>query len=165
MISHLKTLLRTDFTTIIALYALESINTPGRFNFLNFNCSGWTSSFTQSTEDTISNRNTYFTSCIRVIIFLLYGIKYCIWSMKQIFKKCLGHTKKRHIYLNSAASGDTSDLNHRSVQLIQGSMVRIKMGTSASAHPFSVSSKAGTFAKVGVRTLILSKNFVPFAFA
>jgi hypothetical protein len=56
-------------------------------------------------------------------------------------------------------------INYRSVQLMQGSMVRIRIGTSASAQPFSVSSKAGILAKVGVLTLILSKNFEPLPFA
>lgn len=55
--------------------------------------------------------------------------------------------------------------DHLSVQLIQGSIVRIRIGTSASEQPLRVSKRAGTLAKVGVRTLTLSRYFVPFAFA
>ena len=55
-------------------------------------------------------------------------------------------------------------LTYLSVQLMQGSIVSINTGTSASSQPCSVLTSAGIFALVGVRTRILSRNFVPEPF-
>jgi len=53
---------------------------------------------------------------------------------------------------------------YRSVQLIQGSIVRTITGTSASWHPFNITTRAGIFANVGVRTLNLWRYLVPLPF-
>lgn len=50
-----------------------------------------------------------------------------------------------------------------SVQLMHGSMVRTRTGTSDNLHPGSILSRVGIFAKVGVLIFNLLKFFVPFA--
>lgn len=52
-----------------------------------------------------------------------------------------------------------------SVQLIQGSIVKARSGTSAKSDPGSIFSRAGILAKVGVLTRNLSRYLVPFALA
>lgn len=52
-----------------------------------------------------------------------------------------------------------------SVQLMQGSMVKARSGTSASSDPGSIFSRAGILAKVGVLTRNLSRYLVPLALA
>src|SRR5699024_7143933 len=54
-------------------------------------------------------------------------------------------------------------LPHLSVQLMQGSMVRISSATSASWQPLSISSIGGMLLVVGVRSRNLSRYLVPFA--
>jgi|GEM_PF-6857639 len=56
------------------------------------------------------------------------------------------------------------DIAYLSVQLTQGSIVRIKTGTSANSHPCSNFNNAARLENVGVRTLKRSKKFVPLAF-
>jgi hypothetical protein len=48
-----------------------------------------------------------------------------------------------------------------SAQLIQGSMVKTRIGTSANWHPPNILSSGGRLAKVGVLTLKRFKNLVP----
>ena len=52
---------------------------------------------------------------------------------------------------------------HLSVQLMQGSMVKISSGTSASWQPFSMFSMGGMLLVVGVRSRNRSMNLVPLA--
>jgi len=52
-----------------------------------------------------------------------------------------------------------------SVQLMQGSIVKAKSGTSANSDPGSIFSRAGILAKVGVLTRNLSRYLVPLALA
>ena len=53
---------------------------------------------------------------------------------------------------------------HLSVQLMQGSMVKTIMGTSASWQPVSIFTSGGMLVKVGVLTLDLTRFFLPFPF-
>lgn len=55
----------------------------------------------------------------------------------------------------------THGKSNDSVQLMQGSIVSTRIGTSAISQPCSILTKAGIFILVGVLTLILSKNLVP----
>ena len=54
--------------------------------------------------------------------------------------------------------------SYRSVQLMHGSMVITRIGTSARSAPLSISHRAGRFAKVGVRRRKRSIVFLPLAF-
>jgi len=53
---------------------------------------------------------------------------------------------------------------HLSVQLMQGSMVKTIIGTSASWQPVSIFTSGGMLVKVGVLTLDLTRFFLPFPF-
>ena len=56
-------------------------------------------------------------------------------------------------------------LTYLSVQLMQGSIVSTRIGTSAKSAPASILTNAGILMLVGVLTLILFRNLVPWPFA
>ena len=55
------------------------------------------------------------------------------------------------------------DIGYLSAQLIQGSMVKTRIGTSANWHPPNILRSGGKLANVGVLTLKRFKNLVPSA--
>ena len=77
------------------------------------------------------------------------------------YMRVAGFLNKRFI-TNPPILNVPTSLTYLSVQLMQGSIVNTIIGTSARSHPCNILTIAGIFMLVGVLTLILSRNFVPW---
>ncbi len=140
------------FHTGTALNTAKPFNRPCFFRTVHRNCAGGAFFRAKPAEYAGVNINRNVASrALRILPWLLR-----IWPGNgfgaKIMQNCFG--KIHHIHM----------FRYLSVQLMHGSMVKIRIGTSASWQPLSVSIMPGRFANVGVRTRIRSKNLVPFAF-
>ena len=79
---HVETFLRTYFNAAIALNTFKTLDAPGSIRFLNLNCSGWASSVTHTTENTILNYNPNASSGTVKVLLWFDWIHCCIRSMK-----------------------------------------------------------------------------------
>lgn len=146
---HGKALLRTSLDACAALDASEPADLPGRLSLVDRDgrCRAFLRA--EAAKDTILDRNCNRTACADRVLAGDGRIQPRRRFPEQI-SQCDPH-KTDHIF------------SYLSVQLIQGSIVNIRIGTSANWQPFRTSISPGRLAKVGVRTRMRSRFLDPFA--
>ena len=146
-----KTLYRTGLNADSTVNTGKRIDLPELFLFIDRNTLRWASHLAYAAKDTFFHFYFQFAFCILEWFNLLKRIKPCRVLGQQILQNGLCH---EHGFFS---------LGYLSVQLMHGSIVRIRIGTSARSQPGSISSRGGILAKVGVLMRSLSRNFFPLA--
>ena len=150
---HMEAFLRAVFHAGRTLDAGERINLPGPVFSVNLNSPCRAGFFAHAAEDAFGCIIDDPSAVLGLEFFRFNGIAGGHRRFEQVGKGLFHINEKTH-----------GAPPYRSQQLIQGSMVRMRFGTSARSQPSSIFTSAGIFTFVGVRRRKRSRFFVPFPF-
>lgn len=120
---HLKALLRATAHAHVAHNATEVIDGPSASRAINDDCVSRASTFACATNDAVAFGDLYFTFQTSRCLFFLHGVQDGLGLLENRPDRHLPQTHESHD-------------DYLSVQLTQGSIVRIMLLTSATSQPF-----------------------------
>ena len=150
---HVETFLGAYFHAAGALDAGKGVDFPGARGPVHGNGTGRAGAHALTAEDAAADVVDDPAPVMGLVNLRLYGIG-------GGYRR-LEHVGEGLFHVNEKTHGVPPYLSQ---QLMQGSMVRMMLGTSASSHPFSIFTRAARLALVGVRRRNRSRFFVPFPF-
>ena len=136
-----------------AVHAGFQVNAPGAAAAVHSNGAGGAGAHALAAEDAAADVVDDPAPVMGLVNLRFYGIG-------GGYRR-LEHVGEGLFHVNEKTHGVPPYLSQ---QLMQGSMVRMMLGTSASSQPFSIFTRAARLALVGVRRRNRSRFFVPFPF-
>ena len=129
---HLKALLRATAHAHVAHDATEVIDGPRASCTVNDDCVSWASTFACAANDAVAFSDLYFTFKASRCLFFLHGVQDGLGLLENRPDRHLPQTHESHD-------------DYLSVQLMQGSIVRTMLLTSATSQPFRATAMPARF--------------------
>ena len=169
---HAQTFLRAGGNAAAALHTVEPVDRPCSCRSVYLDRCRRTGSRAEPAADTAADLYLHMSPHPLRIFCRLKRVLHCCRLSKRFLRTLPANVNTLvlssipcHLLRFSAESGVISFIpvvSYLSVQLMHGSMVRIRRGTSASWQPLSISTSGERLLVVGVLMRKRSRYFVPF---